>query len=46
MSVAQVLPKVKVGDPDYDPTYSLDGNGVVDIVDIMLIVKHRGETYE
>jgi hypothetical protein len=33
-------------DTDYDPTYDLDSDGDIDIVDIMLVVAHWGETCE
>ena len=33
-----------VGDPDYDPTYDLDNDGDIDIMDIMLVVVHWGKT--
>jgi len=32
------------GDDDYDPAYDLDGNGKIDIVDIMLVAVHWGDT--
>jgi len=33
-----------VGDDDYNPVYDLDGNGDIDIVDIMMVAVHWGET--
>jgi hypothetical protein len=32
------------GDDDYNPAYDLDSNGVIDIVDIMLVAVHWGES--
>ena len=32
------------GDPDYDPTYDLDNDGDIDILDILLVAAHWGET--
>lgn len=32
------------GDPGYDPTYDLDNDGDIDVVDIMLVAAHWGET--
>jgi hypothetical protein len=32
------------GDPDFNPDYDLDSNGQIDIVDIMLVAVHWGET--
>jgi len=32
--------------PNYDPLYDIDKDGDIDIVDIMLVVKHWGETCE
>ena len=31
-------------DPDWEAPYDLDGNGIITIVDIMLVVTHWGET--
>ena len=33
-----------VGDPDYDPIYDLGSDCDIDVVDIMLVVVHWGET--
>jgi hypothetical protein len=32
------------GDPSYEMRYGMDGDGDVDIVDIMLVAAQRGET--
>ena len=34
------------GDPGYAPLYDLDDSGKTDIVDIMLVALHWGETCE
>jgi hypothetical protein len=31
-------------DPDWDPRYDLNGDGIITVVDIMLVVKHWGES--
>ena len=36
--------RCKCGDACYDPLYDLDGDCDIDIVDIMLVVKHWGKT--
>jgi hypothetical protein len=33
-----------MGDDDYDLIYDLDGDGDIDIVDIMLVAVHWGES--
>ena len=33
-------------DPDWDPRYDLNGDGIITVVDIMLVVAHWGETCE
>jgi len=33
-----------VGDPDYDLIYDIDGDGDIDIMDILLVAVHWGET--
>jgi len=36
--------RARVGDASYHPTYDLDEDGDIDIVDLMLVVKQWGET--
>ena len=36
--------RAKEGDPDYDPYYDLNRDGIINIVDIMMVVAHWGET--
>jgi hypothetical protein len=31
------------GDPDWEARYDLDGDGIITVVDIMLVVAHWGE---
>jgi len=31
-------------DSDWDPRYDLNGDGIITVVDIMLVVAHWGET--
>jgi len=33
-----------VGDPNYDPASDMDADGDVDVVDIMIVASHWGDT--